>query len=171
MNNNKISNLAEPSNGQDSATVNYVNLRGKRCYSGYIPILLENNDISGFMVSASSEANSAFRAFSNHLDEWLPSETSGDSWIKIQPPEETKVWQIRLRANNATRSGFKFEGSVDNTTFTTIIDGSSSVLDNSTRTHSCENNTAYYNIYKLICIGTEGRKPRLSYFQIFVHSS
>jgi hypothetical protein len=170
MNNNKITNLAEPSAGKDAVTLNYLNLHGKRCYSGYIPQIIVSSDNSDFTASASSDARSAFKAFSGYPEYWSPTET-GDFWIQIQCPELTNVWRFRLRASNAAITNWKLEGSVDNTVFTTIFDGSSSTLDSRTRTYSCENNEANYSIYRLFCSRIVNTSPGISYFQLYVRSN
>jgi hypothetical protein len=169
MKSQKITNLGYCTGDRDAAPKRYVDQQSnKRCFVGYIPSLNGTNDESGFRSSASSNTNDSFKAFSNLTHSWEPSETNTDSWIKIECPDLVKVWQIRLKANNNTSSGWKFEGSIDNSNFTTIASGS--LLDIQTRTHTCENNSTHYNTYRLVLLyKPEAQNPKIRYIQIFVH--
>ena len=140
-------------------------------FSGYIPQLSISNDFSNYTASASSNARSAYKAFTTQTDHWSPTETTGDFWIQIQCPELTNVRQFRVRATNAAITSWKLEGSIDNTIFTIIFDGSSTTLDASTRTYNCESNAANYSIYRLFCSRNENTDPGIRYMQLYVRSN
>jgi hypothetical protein len=171
MNNNKITMLADPRIESDCANKRYVDSCRKRCDIGYFPIMYRNSDVSGFTSSASTENSLAFRAFGNQPVEWRPAaDTTMNYWIKIECPEDTIVYKLRLRGRNI--KSWKFEGSIDNQNFHTIFDGSTELLDstNPIKTFSCETNQIFYSTYRLFCI--EGQtNAGLSYFQIYVHTT
>ena len=139
MNHKFIAKLHDPSSPQDAATKNYVDKIAKKCYTGYIPILEANESMLGFIASASIVTSSDFQPFGafNNLNadgangSWttggkIPNSPPG--WLQIQCPERVRIWRVALKARGSDITAWKFAGSNDGTTFTTLLTSTTVLL-------------------------------------------
>jgi len=173
-NGNYIYNLRAPLHNYDACTKGYVDTLAKKCYVGLIPVLSRNADKSGYTVTASSEHSSTFagyKAFRFGNTEWATNGEISNFWIKIKCLEAVRVWKFVLtgKRNDSSEQiyNWRFEGSNDDSDWTTLYSETSHQIDSLTHQFNVENNTNSYQYYRIFVVEGLGPNPGLSHIQVF----
>ena len=172
----RIGGLGSPVNGSDATNKDYVDSMKNKCYIGYIPFLINNNDLSGFtaMSSLSNATSSPFNAFNTKRAEWATEGINSNFSLTIQCPDSVTVWKIAVRGKSSNLEriyDWNFQGSTDGRTFTDIISKTNTYLNTTTQFFDCSSNTVSYSYYRLYAVNAEPPNPGISYFQIYVRDS
>lgn len=197
--NNKITQLAEPTDAQDAATKQYVDgIKSKitsLCYDGHIPPLGRNESKTGFVAEASSHLDLNFQpymAFAPHLEDnaWVPN-GQGGQYLQITCPKPVKIWKIRLcgrRDNNkitswALSAGNNLDSLVNLLIASTVDVGSGNAVTNRRESLHISNvpidytareihvtSNEVFRIYRITITASEGLNPGISHFQIFTEN-
>ena len=89
----RIGGLGNPVSGSDATNKDYVDSMKKKCYIGYIPCLIHNNDLSGFtaMSSPLNASSPPFNAFDTKRAEWATEGINSNFSPTIQCPDSVTV--------------------------------------------------------------------------------
>lgn len=174
MNGRNINNIRDPIFPQDAASKNYVD--NKKCLSGYIPLLSENEDCLGFRCTASSELtddNAAWRAFSNS-GEWVSSNENENFWIRIMCPEPITVWRFKLAGRRDTPIieqiyNWKFEGSNDNNVWKTLYTATNEYIDQ-TNFFQILDNKEEFQSYRIFALKADVQNSGISSMQLYTYN-
>jgi hypothetical protein len=184
MNQNSISDLKDPEQLQDAVTKKYVDrfLKHDVDYGfvknnvGLIPVNISTASKAGFTATASSESNSAYKAFAiNNASEWTVGEgVTSNFWIQIELPDIIQVHKFALRNKRSSGGSdiknWVFQGSINGSLFVDLFTAENTPLGNEVRFYSLDinvGNPSGYKIYRLFVKSSEGNKPGISYFQLF----
>jgi len=175
MTNNKITNMATPTDPTDAATKQYVDTKGMKNNVGYIPNLESNNGITGFITSCSNESGPGFqpyKAFNNLKPDytWATANTSG--WLQIQCPNQVRIWKVALKARSITDkniTSWSISASHNETTYETIFTSTSALLGSATTPTFFEIDSLvgykYYRFNILASVGALG--VGIQYMQLY----
>ena len=179
MTNNKISNLALPTDPTDAATKQYVDTRCVKNNVGYIPNLESNSSLTGFIASCSDQMGPGFQAYGafNNLkadSSWATTNTT--AWLAIKCLDSVKIWKVALKARSFSGKNittWSISASNDGTTYESIITSTTPLLGAATTPTFFEINTSvayqYYRFNILASVGTPG--VGIQYMQLYTVSS
>src|SRR5882757_2607786 len=160
---NKITCDYTPLNENDLINKRYLNLNYVASSVGYIPDLVgNNNDSSGFTVSASSELATfpPFCAFNRLKLEWRVRDNS-NMWIQVKCPQPVRLFQFALRGKTARTDRvlrWKLEASRNGTTWVELYSTTTNHLSNEIKFFQPTSSPlALY--YKITFIEAEGTNP------------
>ena len=173
MTNSKITNLLTPTNTTDAATKQYVDTRCVKNNAAHIPILENNNSLTGFTASCSNQMNPgfpAYGAFNNLKPDWATLNATG--WLTIQCPDPVRIWKVALKARSVAGkniTSWSLSASNDALTFQTLLTSTSALLGAATKPSFFEVNTpASYQYYKFTIVTSEGTPGiGIQYMQVY----
>jgi hypothetical protein len=174
MTNNKITNLATPTDHTDAVTKQYVDTRCVKNNVGYIPILESNNSLTGFTASCSDQMGPGFQAygaFNNLKPEWATVNTA--SWLQIQCPDPVRIWRVALKARFAAGRNitlWSITSSKDGLTFDTLLSSTNNtLLGTATKPSFFEIDTSTaYQYYRFNILASEGTPGTgVQYMQLY----
>jgi len=174
MTNNKITNLATPTDPTDSATKQYVDTKCVKNNAGYIPNLESNNSLTGFTASCSNQMGPGFQAygaFNNLKPEWATINTT--SWLQIQCPVPVRIWRVAFKARPVAGrniTSWSITASNDGLTFDTLLSSeTNTLLGAATKPSFFEIDTSTaYQYYRFNILASEGISGTgVQYMQLF----
>jgi len=175
MANNKITNLAAPTDSTDAATKQYVDTRCVKNTVGHIPILENNNSVTGFIASSSDQIGPIFQAYAafNNLKQdlsWATTNTTG--WLTIQCPDPVRIWRVSLKARFVTGrniTSWSISASNDGLTFETLLTSTIVLLGAATKPSFYEiDSLTAYRYYKFTILTSEGTPGTgIQYMQLY----
>ncbi len=175
LTNNKITNIATPTDPTDAATKQYVDTRFVKNSVGYIPNLENNNSSTGFIASSSDQMGPGFQAYEafNNLksdNSWAMMNTAG--WLQIQCPDQVRIWRVALKArsfNGKNITSWSITASNDGLTFETLLTSTSILLGTATKPSFFDFNTSpAYQYYRFNISTSEGAPGTgVQYMQLF----
>ena len=111
MNNNNITEVKTPTADKDAVNKEYLLSRHSKSSVGLIPMLFSNNnDKSGFQISASSEESYlAYNIFNSYsANAWSP--TSGTNYfVKVKCTNPVIVYRFQLRGKTLAKASYHLE--------------------------------------------------------------
>ena len=120
-----------------------------------MPPIASGNTKNGYVVTASTNTETAFNVFSITLREWTSAGVNRDFWIQIKLPGPIIIWQISLRGkqgNTGQLTALTLKGSLEGDIWMNTI----------TFLQFGEVLTVPYMYYRLHLFETEGINPGLS---------
>jgi hypothetical protein len=175
MTNDKITNLATPTDPTDAVTKQYVDTKFVKNNVGYVPNLESNISLTGFIASCSDQMGPGFQAYEafNNLksdNSWATMNTAG--WLQIQCPDQVRIWRVALKARSfvgKNLTSWSLTASNDGLTFETLLTPTSTLLGAATKPSFFEIDTlTAYQYYRFNISMSEGAPGTgVQYMQLY----
>ena len=200
MNGKTITNLKEPTSQLDAATKFYVdnkcaNISATAAHDvsatlvaqiaaivppsiphyvknnvGIVPPIASGNAKNGYVVTASTNTETAFNVFSITSREWASAGINRDFWIQIKLPGPLIIWQISLRGkhgNTGQLTSLMLKGSLEGVIWDNLMTNQILLMNTITFLQYGEVLTVPYMYYRIHLLEAEGINPGLSHWQLY----